>query len=178
MGIYDSIYQYGSGYGNVGAVATPLLTGSNDAPSMPGASNPVGSYLQTGFPTAPNSIVNPNYGIPGIASGPMASIAKPGGVGAVGGIGGSGLGWNLNTAQLALGGLQTIGNLWQAWEANKLAKEQFKFQKDFANENLANQIQSYNTTLEDRTRARSFTEGGSAEDAQAYIDKNKLRKTI
>ena len=88
-----------------------------------------------------------------------------------------GLGWNMGTGQLALGGLQTIGSLWNAWQANKLAKEQFKFQKDFANTNLANQIQSYNTTLADRTRARTFTEGGSDAEAQAYIDANQLRRS-
>ena len=75
--------------------------------------------------------------------------------------GGGPLGMNLDTASLALGGLQSLGNLWQAWEANKLAKEQFKFNKGFATTNLANSIQSYNTTLEDRTRARAFTEGQS-----------------
>jgi hypothetical protein len=85
-----------------------------------------------------------------------------------------GLGFNLDTANLALGGLQSLGNLWQAWEANKLAKEQFKFQKGFSQTNLANSIQSYNTTLEDRTRSRAFTEGQSPEQAQMYIDKNRL----
>lgn len=87
---------------------------------------------------------------------------------------GSGLGWNLDTLQLALGGLNTIGNIWQAWEANKLAKQQFKAQKEFANINLANQIQSYNTALEDRGRSRAHTEGQDPAMAAAWISSNRL----
>lgn len=107
-------------------------------------------------------VMVPNYGAPSQGAGaPAASGAGT-------------LGWNFDTAKLALGGLQTIGSLWQAWEANKLARETFKFQKDFARTNLANSIQSYNTTLEDRGRSRAFTEGQSAAEAQAYLDKNRL----
>lgn len=90
-------------------------------------------------------------------------------------------GWNMKDLftkdgmGLVLGGLQTIGGLWGAWKANQLAEKQFKFASDFANKNLANQTASYNTALEDRGRARAFTEGQSAEVAQAYIDENRLR---
>jgi len=124
--------------------------------SPQGASNPMGVYNQS-------QLVSPDVGLWG--------ANKPGG------LGGTGLGLNMDTGKLALGGLQTIGSLWQAWEANKLAKEKFKFQKDFANTNLTNQIQSYNTTLADRTRSRTFTEGGSDEAAQAYIDEHSLRRS-
>jgi len=85
-----------------------------------------------------------------------------------------GLGLNIGTGKLVLGGLETLGSLWQAYEANKLAKESFNFQKGFANTNLANQIQSYNTTLEDRGRSRAFTEGQTPQQAQAYISQNRL----
>lgn len=152
----------------IGTLPTPLMTGM-------GASDPTSAYLQTG------SISAPSAG-PGIAS-----VAAPGSFGSILGyganafpaapgakMGGSGLGFNVGTMQLALGGLQTLGSLWQAWEANKLAKEQFKFQKDFANTNLANSIKSYNTALEDRGRSRAFTEGQSETEAQAYIDGNRL----
>jgi hypothetical protein len=86
----------------------------------------------------------------------------------------TGLGMNMDTGRLIIGGLQTIGNLWQAWEANKLAKKQFSFQKEFAEKNMANQIKSYNTTLEDRTRSRTHSEGGTQAEAAAYIEKNRL----
>ena len=90
------------------------------------------------------------------------------------GSGDSGFGMNLDTAKLALSGLGTIGNLWAAFQAQKLAKKQFDFTKRITETNLANQVQSYNTTLEDRGRSRAFAEGQSASDAQSYIDKNRL----
>lgn len=84
-------------------------------------------------------------------------------------------GWNANTLNFGLQGLNTIGNIWGAWQANKLAKDQLNFTKNFANRNLANQTQSYNTALEDRARARAAVEGQTSAEAQAYIDKNRLK---
>jgi len=153
---------------NSGYFNTPLMMGMDPSASQ-GASNPTGSYLQS-MPTQNNQINSGSLswdGLRGVTP-PKANTGSGGNS--------SGLGWNVGTAQLALGGLQTLGNLWQAWEANKLAKEQFKFSKDITNANMANQIQSYNTTLEDRTRARTHVEGGTQEAAQSYIDKNSLRR--
>jgi hypothetical protein len=90
---------------------------------------------------------------------------------------GSGLGMNLGTAQLALGGLQTIAGIWGAWQANKLAKDQLNFQKGVVNTNLANQVQSYNTTLEDRARSRAHTQNQDPSTADDYIAKHSLRRT-
>lgn len=86
----------------------------------------------------------------------------------------SGLGFNAPTAQMAMAGLQTIGSLWSAWQANKLAKKTFNFQRDFANTNLRNQTQTYNTALEDRIGSRAFVQGMSADQANAYLAKNRL----
>lgn len=85
------------------------------------------------------------------------------------------LGLNMNTANLALSGLQTIGNLFAAFQANKLAKQQFKYSKKVTDANLGNQIQSYNTALTDRINSRYVMEGKSADDAKAYLDVNKLK---
>lgn len=104
----------------------------------------------------------------------LTSTGAPG-VNLPGGMGG-GLGWNMDTAKLALSGLQTIGGLWGAFQANKLAKQQFRFQRDFAETNLANQIQSYNTALADRARSRGAMEGQSQAQTQAYIDQNQLSR--
>lgn len=154
--MYQDLLNFNN-YGGVGAYATPAVAG---------ASNPVGSYMQNQgqgqamgldfFPTAPGS------------SG-ASSLHNQGGPATK-----SGFGLNSGTLNMALGGLQTIGSLWAAWEANKLAKKQFKFQKEAWQTNMANQIQSYNTALADRARARAFTEGRSDEDAQRYIDENRL----
>lgn len=92
-------------------------------------------------------------------------------------VGGGGLfsGMNgMDKGRLALGGLQTLGSLYMAFQANKLAKKQFQFQKEFSNQNLANSIQSYNTALEDRIRSRAHTEGRDTGYADAYLSKNKL----
>lgn len=85
-----------------------------------------------------------------------------------------GLGWNLGTAQLGFQGLASLGNLWNSWQANNLARDSFNFTKGMAERNLANSIASYNTQLEDRSRARAATEGQDAATAQAYVDRNRL----
>lgn len=109
----------------------------------------------------------------------LAPSVAPGGVQApgMGATAGTGLGFNLGTTNLVLGGIGTIGNLWMAYQAQKLAKEQFAFQKDITNANFANQLQSYNTTLTDKINSRTAQEGGDTADAQAYVDNNKLEDT-
>ena len=93
-----------------------------------------------------------------------------------GGIGsfGNTLGFNLPTAQLGLAGLSTIGNLWGAFGASKLAKSQFDYTKQITNTNLANQIKSYNTALTDRANSRAVMQGWNNEQTQQYINDNKL----
>ena len=90
--------------------------------------------------------------------------------------GASPLGFNMDTLRLGLGGLQTIGNLWNAFEANKLAKEQFDFTKGITNTNLTNSIQSYNTAMGDKINARAFTEGRPEGYVDQYLAENKLQK--
>lgn len=86
------------------------------------------------------------------------------------------LGLNLPTFQLGLGALNTVGNLYGAFSANNLAKDQFKFAKNITNTNLNNQIQSYNTALEDRARSRATAENRDQSTADEYINKNKLSR--
>lgn len=76
-------------------------------------------------------------------------------------------------ASMVLGGLETLGTLWGAFQQNKLAKQSLKFQKKAFKTNLANATQVYNTALEDRIRARYATEGRS-EEADAKIRENRL----
>lgn len=47
-----------------------------------------------------------------------------------------------------------LANLWLGYQQNRLARDNFNFQKGVMNTNLANQIASYNTALEDRIRGR------------------------
>ena len=80
---------------------------------------------------------------------------------------------NTENLKLGLGGIQTLGALWNAFQKNKIAKESLSLQRKAFETNLANQTQNYNTSLEDRIRARYATEGRSGE-ANAYIAKHRL----
>ena len=85
-------------------------------------------------------------------------------------------GMGMNYLGAGILGLGVIGGLMQNRKAMKLAKDQFKFAKNFANTNLNNQIKSYNTALEDRANARAIMENRDQPSAQAYIDKHKLSR--
>ena len=87
---------------------------------------------------------------------------------------GTGIGFNIGTGQLALGGLSALTNLWGANKQMKLAEDQFDFTKKIATTNLNNQVKSYNTALEDRIRSRAAMEGSSSAEAEAYLNKNRL----
>lgn len=89
--------------------------------------------------------------------------------------GGSDLGWNMGTLNTGFKGLATLGNLWGAFQGNKLARKQFSAAQDAYNTNVTNQIKSYNTSLEDRIRSRYVHDdkAGQAE-ATRQIEANKL----
>lgn len=86
----------------------------------------------------------------------------------------SGFGWNMPTAQLGLGAVNSLGNLWGSLKANKLANQQFNFTKQAYETNLANSIKAYNTNLENRVGARLRASGKSQEEIDSYMNKNKL----
>lgn len=88
--------------------------------------------------------------------------------------GNSGFGFNTNTVGMVMGGLQALGSLWNSYNQQKMAKEQFRFQKQAWQTNLANQTKTYNTALEDRIRARHFTEGKSSADTDSYLNQHRL----
>jgi hypothetical protein len=148
-----------------------------------------------GFNTPPSPFSANDFAFPGLGSSVpsvdmgSSSLAATGTMGSpsfgapnvnyragFGGGAGSGFGFNVPTANLALAGLGTIGNLWGAFQSAKLAKKQFNYTKDVTETNLAGQIKSYNTALEDRIRSRAKVEGMSADQAQAYLDRNKLTR--
>lgn len=124
-----------------------------------GASNPQAVYQQQ----------NVGVGMGGQTSvtDPVTGVAAPSNT--------TPIGMNIGTGQLALGAIGTIGNLWAAWQAQKLAKEQFNFQKGVTNTNLANQIQSYNTALTGRAESRGYMQGDNAEQTAQYVEENQLR---
>ena len=105
-----------------------------------------------------------------VTQGQLADLLK----GLQGNGAGTGLGFNIGTGQLALGGLSALTNLWGANKQMKLAEDQFDFTKKIATTNLNNQVKSYNTALEDRIRSRAAIEGSSSAEAEAYLNKNRL----
>ena len=133
------------------------------APNV-GAQNMQGNYFQGMGNTTPQGIMAPGANLAGVQAPAMSQITA-----------GTGLGFNLGTGQLVLGSIGTLGNLWAAFQAQKLAKEQFDFQKGVTNTNLANQIQSYNTSLVDRINARGFMQGDSQAVTDKYIADNSLK---
>jgi hypothetical protein len=119
---------------------------------------------------------------------PMQLPSQVGGLNGIGNIGGApgaagnsfntGFGANIGTGQLALGGLQTLGNLWTAWNANQLAQKSFDFNKTLASDNYTNQSTSYNTNLNDIASARAKMENQTPGQEQAYVSANQLKTTV
>lgn len=75
---------------------------------------------------------------------------------------------------LALDTLGALGNLYMGNKMYSLAKDQFNFQKAFANRNLANSMKTYNNALADRINSRYAFEGRSQADADRYLKEHSL----
>ena len=90
----------------------------------------------------------------------------------------SGLGFNLGTLKVGVNALAAIGGLYNAFQSNKLAKDQFAFTKEVTNTNLNNQIKTFNTTMEDRARARARLDGREDTEGytQDYMNKNRISR--
>lgn len=98
---------------------------------------------------------------PGVGTGPLSALGKIGGW----------LGKNGQTigtlGNLAMGGIQAYVGLQQLG----LAKDAFKFEKKAFKTNLANQVDSYNTQMKDRTTGRWYA---TEEERQAALKEAEL----
>lgn len=93
--------------------------------------------------------------------------------------------FNRDNAGLALGALQGLSGLlggFGALQQNKMAKkqlglarDQFDFQKDFANRNYANELSAFNTAMEDKINARAAQEGRDQNYVNDYLNRNRLQ---
>lgn len=90
------------------------------------------------------------------------------------GIGGNNFWSKDGGANIALGGVAVLGNLWNSYQQQKIAKDQLKFAQKQWNTNLSNQKQTYNTALEDRIRSRHTYSGKDENQTQEYLTKNRL----
>lgn len=71
-------------------------------------------------------------------------------------------------------GIQAAGNIFMAFQNNKLAREQFSFQKDAYRTNLANESQAYNTNLAGSAKAAMGFEGRSQDEIDTYVANNRI----
>lgn len=75
---------------------------------------------------------------------------------------------------IALGALQTLGNLWNSYQQNKIAKDQLNFQKQAYQTNLANFEKDYNTRLASDVNYSYAVSGKSDQEARDYIQERSL----
>lgn len=120
-------------------------------------------------------------GTAGVTSGFQTTDVSADGVNPIGGIQQQGSffrnsdgSFNTNNIGLVIGGIQTLGSLWNSYQQQKIAKEQLALQREAFQTNLANNTQTYNTALEDRIRARYNTEGRTSQEADQYLSENSL----
>jgi|SRR5690554_2801696 len=85
-------------------------------------------------------------------------------------------GFNMGTFNNVVGGLSSLGQLWQGYQASRLAKDQWKTQKSILNTNMMNQIQSYNNSLRDRLDSRAKMEGRDQESADRQFEERRARR--
>jgi hypothetical protein len=80
----------------------------------------------------------------------------------------------LGIASVGMGALESVGNLWSAWENNKLAKKQFAFNKDMATKNYALAKDAYERRVR---RSDNLTRAQSGEDMQSiYKDQARYNR--
>lgn len=160
---------------------TPRLTTAfmQGTPELPGGVMPQASLV----PLAPSvnlsnaALSGQSSLIPDVWEQRTSDLAQIGGKSGNAGSG-TDFGWNLGTMKVGVDALAAIGGLYNAFQSNKLAKDQFAFTKEVTNTNLNNQIKTYNSTLEDRALARGRLNGEADPSAYAaaYTDKNKISR--
>lgn len=131
-------------------------------------------------PAAPAVPIATGFQIPSVGGQPPQQLGvmgtTPAATAPATGAWGQGLGMNIGTGQLAVGGLTSLGNLWTGIQASSLAKDQLNFAKSIGNANLNNQMKTLNTRIEDRARARGVAEGQSQSQVDDYIARNSLTR--
>lgn len=86
-----------------------------------------------------------------------------------------GLGKNIDTLKLGIGGLGTLAGLWNGFQQVKLARESFNHNKGIVDTNMANGIRGFNLALDDKVRSRGSYEGQSQAQQDAYYDRYRAR---
>lgn len=152
----------------------PMLSTTSGGWSQPLQGNmPFGGILPQGAEILAPASVAPVTPI-GMTNG-LSGLKLTGNEDKAGWLGIEGLGKNLDTLRLGLGGLQTIGGLWNAYEQNKLAKRSMVHTQGLLDTNLANNIRAYNLQVEDKFRSRGVMEGHTQSQIDENIERHKAR---
>ena len=81
-------------------------------------------------------------------------------------------------SKLGLEAAVSLANLYNGWQANKQAKQQFEYSKGLADTNLYNSATNYNNALESQTRTAGIMNGTSDADIAARIAKYSAKTKI
>jgi hypothetical protein len=81
----------------------------------------------------------------------------------------------LGTIGSGVGILGDLAGIYLGFKAQKEAKKQFAMQTKFANANLGNTVDAYNTRLKDIYTTRGYTQGDSSQKTQDAITSNSLK---
>lgn len=73
-----------------------------------------------------------------------------------------------------VGIFKDLAGIWQGWQAQKLAKDQYKSSLAFANQNMANMVKDHNARRADVLHARGLTQNDDPAKTQAAIDSSML----
>jgi hypothetical protein len=79
----------------------------------------------------------------------------------------------IGTISAGLGAFSSLAQIYAGFKAMKLAKDQFKFQKEAFNKNYQAGVKDYENSLKDRWAARSASasaRGSSFQSMETYVD--------
>jgi hypothetical protein len=85
---------------------------------------------------------------------------------------------DLSKLNSAISGINTLGQLYGAYQAQKLGNKQFAFQKALTERNLANSSLDYNTRLENKMAQKAALDGVTPEAQEAYLNSHRVRGTV
>lgn len=74
-----------------------------------------------------------------------------------------------------IGLLGTVGGLYNGWNTNKLMKDQLNFQKQAFNKQYQASVNQYNTSLEDRQRARVASNPNAYQSVSDYMNQHRMK---
>lgn len=148
------ILNVGSAFGGAGNNFNPgqmMINGQTVGPQILQSAQPVATQpLQMGLPNIGGNDAGGWFGI-------------------------EGLGKNLDTLKLGIGGLGTLAGLWNGFQQVKLARDSFDHNRGIIDTNMANGIRSFNLALDDKVRSRGAYEGQSQAQQDAHYDRYRAR---